>query len=173
MKSELKIYTYNFFVSWIPSHFVRKFYLNHILGVIVNKNASILLGCQFNTVNNLTIGESVLNQRCHIDNRGGITIGNHVSLGPQVAIISSDHDMQSITLEGFEAPVEIEDYVFVGARAIILKGVRIGRGAVISAGSVVHRDVDAYTIVAGVPAKKIGIRRKDIKYTTRYQRFLH
>jgi maltose O-acetyltransferase len=96
-----------------------------------------------------------------------------VSLGPQVAIISSDHDMQSITLEGFEAPIEIEDYVFVGARAIILKGVRVGRGAVISAGSVVTRDVDAYTIVAGVPAKKIGIRRKDIKYTTRYQRFLH
>jgi len=53
------------------------------------------------------------------------------------------------------APVVIEDLVFVGARAIILKGVRIGYGSVVAAGSVVSRDVPARTVVAGNPAREV------------------
>jgi len=56
-------------------------------------------------------------------------------------------------------PVQIEDYVFIGPRAIILPGVKIGKGAVIAAGAVVTKDVSDFEIVGGVPAKVIGERK--------------
>jgi len=55
-------------------------------------------------------------------------------------------------------PVVIEDHVWIGMRAIILPGVRIGRGAVVAVGAVVTRDVEPLTVVAGVPARVIGSR---------------
>ena len=79
MKSRLIIYIYNFLVSWIPSHLVRRLYLRYFFGVTVDDKASILLGCQFTNGLDFEIGRSVINQRCHIDNRGGIKIGNHFS----------------------------------------------------------------------------------------------
>jgi acetyltransferase-like isoleucine patch superfamily enzyme len=62
----------------------------------------------------------------------------------------------------------IEDHVWIGARAIISPGVRIGEGAVIGAGSVVTRDVEPYTIVAGNPARFIKERSRDLRYKSRY-----
>jgi acetyltransferase-like isoleucine patch superfamily enzyme len=60
------------------------------------------------------------------------------------------------------------DHAWIGARAIILPGVTVGEGAVVSAGSVVSRDVPPYTIVAGNPAEVIGQRTRDLRYRTRY-----
>jgi acetyltransferase-like isoleucine patch superfamily enzyme len=97
-----------------------------------------------------------------------ITIGSHVLVGSGVLITDSDahginpkfrNDKSKI----MSLPIVIEDNVFIGARAIILKGVTIGTGALIGAGSVVSKDVEAFAIVAGNPAKKIGDVR-DEKY---------
>ena len=173
MKSRLIIYIYNFLVSWIPSHLVRRLYLRYFFGVTVDDKASILLGCQFTNGLDFEIGRSVINQRCHIDNRGGIKIGNHVSIGPQVAVITADHDMSTSNIEGRASPVIIEDYVFIGARALILPGVTLKKGSVIAAGAVVVRDVEEFSIVAGGPAKTIGHRRRDLDYTTDYQAWLN
>jgi len=63
------------------------------------------------------------------------------------------------------APVTIEDYVWIGHRAIIMPGVTIGRGAVVAAGAVVTKSVPPMSIVAGVPAKIIGQRHSALKYT--------
>jgi acetyltransferase-like isoleucine patch superfamily enzyme len=57
--------------------------------------------------------------------------------------------------------VEIDDYAFVGSRATILAGVRIGRGAVVGAGAVVTRDVAPLAVVAGVPARQVGTRPEE------------
>ena len=63
------------------------------------------------------------------------------------------------------SPVEIGDFVFIGPRAIILPGVKIGRGAVVAAGAVVTKDVSEYMVVGGVPAEVIGERGvKDLNY---------
>jgi maltose O-acetyltransferase len=89
-----------------------------------------------------------------------------------VAIFSLEHDPQSLTFANRGAPVNIADYVFIGARAIILPGVTIDEGAVIAAGAVVTKDVPAYSIVGGVPAQLIGERRHDLEYTLNYRKFL-
>jgi maltose O-acetyltransferase len=63
------------------------------------------------------------------------------------------------------APVTIEDYVWIGHRAIIMPGVTLGRGAVVAAGAVVTKSVPPMSIVAGVPARVIGQRKSALSYT--------
>jgi acetyltransferase-like isoleucine patch superfamily enzyme len=93
-----------------------------------------------------------------------ITIGNDVLIGPYVLIHSGNHRFDDLSmpirLQGhMQAPIHIGDNVWIGAHAVILKGVTIGDGAVIAAGAIVNRDVEPYTIVAGIPGKRIGERR--------------
>lgn len=92
-----------------------------------------------------------------------IEIGEKVMIADQVSIRDTGHVFsdtgtamkdQGITT----SPVCIEDDVWIGHGAIVLKGVRIGRGSIVAAGAVVARDVEPYTIVGGVPAKPIGVR---------------
>lgn len=91
-----------------------------------------------------------------------IKIGKECLIGPRVSFETASHEITYDDKLGwgyFTKPIEVEDRVWIGAGAIILPGVIIHRGAVIAAGAVVNRDVEAYTIVGGVPAKKI----RDIK----------
>lgn len=94
-----------------------------------------------------------------------ITIGDHCQIGPRVLIMDNDfHTAGDPLRRPRSEPVVLEDSVWVGAGAMILKGVHIGRAASIGAGSVVTRDVPAGAVVAGVPARPLGpsvSRRKD------------
>lgn len=104
----------------------------------------------------LVIGEDCLINGAMIAATNAVTIGNHCRLAPFVHIMDGDfHDLQDRALPGESAPVVIEDFVKVGTRAIILKGVRVHRGAAIAPGAIVTKDVPANTLVAGVPAKPI------------------
>ncbi|MFV0309497.1 MAG: DapH/DapD/GlmU-related protein, partial [Desertimonas sp.] len=105
---------------------------------------------------------SILNNACTLIAEGpGITIGSNVLIGPGVQIFDSDFhalDAESRRFGGAAAmgAVAIGDDVFIGARAIVLRGVTIGDGAVIGAGAVVSSDVPAHTVAAGNPARVIG-----------------
>lgn len=113
----------------------------------------------------LKIGSySHVNRGCLLDARGNLTIGNNVSVSHNVSIMTGSHDAQSNNFVGVFRSIEIGDYAWIGANSIILQGVNIGKGAVVAAGAVVTKDVEPYTIVAGVPAKKIGDRNKDLSY---------
>ena len=80
-------------------------------------------------------------------------------------IYNNQHDIHSADFHTTSKPVTIEDYVFIGPRAIILPGVTIKKGAVVAAGAVVTKDVEEYTVVGGIPAKMITRRRaKDLHY---------
>jgi acetyltransferase-like isoleucine patch superfamily enzyme len=96
-----------------------------------------------------------------------IRIGNKVMFGPQVGIIAGDHNTSVIGAYMYDIhekraeddqPVIIEEDVWIGFRAIILKGVTVGRGSIVSAGTVVTHDVPRYAIVGGVPARVIKMR---------------
>ena len=109
----------------------------------------------------ITIGEDFYaNANCHLF--GNIKIGNDVLIGPKVIIWSRDHltcRSSLIRKQGhLSGKILIGNDVWIGAGAIILKNVSIGNGAVIAAGAVVTKSVDAYSIVAGCPARKIGER---------------
>jgi acetyltransferase-like isoleucine patch superfamily enzyme len=85
-----------------------------------------------------------------------VTIGNRCQIGPHVTIMDNDYHVAGDLLQlPASKPIVLEDMVWVGAGAIILKGVRIGRGAAIGAGSVVTHDVPAGLVVAGNPARPI------------------
>jgi acetyltransferase-like isoleucine patch superfamily enzyme len=115
---------------------------------------------------NVVIGDTVaINYFTMIVAFAKITIGNDVLIGPYVLIHSGNHRFTdpevSIREQGHErAPIDIEDDVWIGGHAVILAGTRIGYGAIVAAGAVVTKDVEPYAIVAGVPAKKIGNRKK-------------
>ena len=164
----LKYYAYNEIISHVPLYGMRIWYLRHILRISVGHNTAIHMGC-FVTGSTIRIGaDSVINRNCYLDGRSSLTIGSCVSISPHVYIISLDHDPQSPSFDAVNKSVVIEDYVWIGSRAMILPGVRLGRGCVIGAGAVVTRDIPVFSIAAGVPAKVIGQRRGDLNYSPAY-----
>jgi acetyltransferase-like isoleucine patch superfamily enzyme len=114
--------------------------------------------------NRLQIGdETWIGQQCFLHAGGGLTIGRGVGIGPGVKILTSEHGEVGRDTAIFNAPVEfkpvlIEDGADLGAGAIVLPGVTIGRGAQVGAGAVVTRDVPAYAVVAGSPARMLRER---------------
>lgn len=112
----------------------------------------------------VVIGNHVsLNEWVYIDGSGGVVIEDDVRIAHRVTILSSDHVHQDrnkpIRLQGLVArPTVIEEDAWIGCNATILMGVRVGARAIVAAGAVVTKDVEDYAIVAGVPARKIGVR---------------
>lgn len=152
-------------VGLIPSHHYRRFFYR-ISGVKIGKGTSIHMGARFYKPSNIKIGnDTIIGEFAVLDGRAPLTIGNHVDIASEVMIYNSHHDIKSTNFATVEdtvrEPVVIEDYVFIGPRAIILPGVTIGRGAVVGAGAVVTKDVAPLTIVGGVPAKEIGNRSEE------------
>lgn len=96
---------------------------------------------------------------------GKVEIGDDVHFGPNVCIPGASHIISNLPISksgsSFKGTI-IEDYVWIGSNVTVLDGVKIGKGAVISANSLVNKDVADYTIVGGVPAKFIK-NRQEIK----------
>jgi len=164
-------YLGNYFVNKVPFYALRHFYYRKILRIKLGKGSSLHMNC-FLYGNNITImNNTTINRGCFIDGRGVVIIGNNVSISPEVFIVTDDHVVNSKEFVGRSGIITIEDYVWIGARALILPNVKIGIGAVVAAGAVVTRNVSPYEIVAGVPAIKIGERNKDLDYNPSWMPF--
>ena len=107
-----------------------------------------------------------------------VRFGKYVLVAHEVSIQGGDHRFDvpgtPICFAGRPEMPEtvIEDDVWIGHRAILVAGVRIGRGAVVGAGAVVTKDVEPYAIVGGVPARKIGERFPDVRDRERHDAML-
>jgi len=133
--------------------------------VSIQKNTIIeCTGVIRNLGEGLVIGNNTgIAQGAFIQVRGKVVIGNDVIFGPNVSIFSESHNFDDpnipIHLQGeTRKGVTIEDGAWIGTRAVILDGVTVGRNSIVAAGAVVTRDVPAYSIVGGVPAKVIKHR---------------
>lgn len=149
----------------IPSHHIRRL-LYRLGGMNIGWGSVIHMGARFYNPWNIKVGkDSIIGEGTVLDGRDKLTIGNHVDIATEVMIYNGQHDVNNENFGAVFLPVSIEDYVFIGPRAIILPGVTVKKGAVVGAGAVVTKDVEEYQIVGGVPARPIGERKlKDLNY---------
>lgn len=123
-------------------------------GLSIGAGFDILLG-------ELSFGSKVFcNNGCRFDAAAGIQIGSYCQIGPRVSFETISHDLRPVVgshRPSILRPIVVEDYVWIGANAVILPGVTIHSGAVIAAGAVVTEDVPANAVVGGVPARVIRL----------------
>lgn len=157
-------YVVNDGLPHLPFWRLRRFYLRK-MGLQIGAKSFIMKHCYFMSPNRMKVGSYThINRGCLLDARGGITIGDNVSISHDVRILTGSHDYRSASFRAHYLPIVIDDYAWLGVGSTVLCGVHIGRGAVVAAGAVVTHDVPPYTIVGGVPARKIGERPKDLNY---------
>ncbi len=139
---------------------LRRFFCKKIISS-AGKNINIERGATFSR--KLSIGDnSGLGINCQA--QGTVSIGNNVMMGPDVLIYTTNHEFNNKNVpmqqQGYqlEKPVSIGNDVWIGARVIILPGVHIGDGVVIGAGTVVTKDIPAYSVCVGNPAKVVKER---------------
>jgi acetyltransferase-like isoleucine patch superfamily enzyme len=169
--SEFRLYLCNHLIANIASHRVRLWYYRKIMDFKIGDGSTIFMNCKFDCAGGLIIGEnSVINAKCRLDSRGGLEIGNNVSVSEEVFFLTADHNEDLIGVYGRRKIISIEDFVWIGTRAMILPGVIIEKGAVVAAGAIVTRSVRRLDVVAGIPAKTINKRPENFNYTARYKR---
>jgi len=163
-----KYYLFNHFLTCFPIHWLRIFYLRFILGISIGKECFIHMGCFF-AGNNIAIGNNtVIGRDCYLGGGGKLVIKDNVSITAQTYIICATHLKDSPTFECIHRDVTIEDHAWIGARAMILPGVRIGKGSILGAASTATKDIPDHSVYAGSPAKEVGKREKELLYTLRY-----
>ena len=94
---------------------------------------------------------------------GTIRFGDYVRIAPNVGILSANHDLYDQRKYNV-APIVIGDYSWIGMNSVVTAGVTLGPRTIVAAGAVVTKDIPPYSIAAGVPAKIIGERTKDLDY---------
>ncbi len=160
----------SFFKSWVKRvlTFTALVQSNKRRKKIITMGAQISETAEIGIVNingkkeNLSIGDFSTLGRVEIALHDKVTIGKYVCINDGVVILSASHDVLDSLWRHKRAPIFIDDYAWVATNAIILPGVRIGKGAVVGAGAVVSKNVNDYSIVIGNPAKEIEKKRIEV-----------
>jgi maltose O-acetyltransferase len=139
-----------------------RLYLYRRIGMKVGKECVIRRGVYLGSPNELELGDGSFVGRASLYCTGGIKIGKNVNVSDGAVIITAKHDVNSPKFEAKYEPIRIEDWAWIATNAIVLAGITIGEGAVVAAGAVVTKDVPAYSVVGGNPAKVIGERKKQL-----------
>lgn len=169
----LSAFIYNVILAGVPSRTLRHAFLRNWLGKW-GEGSGVQMGCRFLNGRKVYLGRrTVVNFGCILDGRiYPIHVGNDVSIGPEAAILTLGHDPMAHDFADQGGPVVIGDRVWIGYRAIILPGVKIGEGAVVAAGAVVTKNVAPFSIVAGVPARAVRARSRQLDYSLEYRPWL-
>ena len=174
MKRYICFILYKLFFSWLPAtnntlkvSKIIRFFRSWVGGGTLDKHGrhiNIEKNANFGFGKGISLGDySGLGVNCNV--RGPLEIGAYVNMGPDVRIITVNHNTERTDIpmkgQGSLPPqkVTICDDVWIGARVIILPGVTIGKGSIVAAGAVVTKNVPEYAVVGGVPAKVIKYRK--------------
>ena len=158
-------YLLNTFVNKIPFPNLRMA-LYRFAGMKVDRTSNIMMYAFVLQARDISIGPNcIIGPFTTLDGRATLTIGRNVNVAGEVLTIGGYHSVDSPTAEGHLGKIVIEDNAWIAMRATILPGVTVGEGAYVAAGALVNRDVAPYTLVGGVPAKKLRDRSRNIQYT--------
>lgn len=164
-------YTRSLFWRLLGVQIGKKTYIGK--GVLIANTSKVKIGNHVRITNHSVINGAnnggtyignyvAINRNCWITGGGSIKIMDYAQMGPNCNILSSNHSFKRDELifnqGSVDKPVLIKEDVWLGANVVVLPGVTIGEGAVVGAGSVVTKDIEPYSIVAGVPAKFIKYR---------------
>jgi maltose O-acetyltransferase len=166
-------YTYNAWIGRAPSRSLRRIYLQAWLGRL-GEGTGVQMRCRILQGRKIFLGDrNVINHDCLLDGRAyRIVTGNDVSIGPAATILTLGHDPNASNFADKGGDVIIGDRVWIGYGAIVLPGIQIGDGAVVAAGAVVTKNVDAFKIVGGNPAQVVGERARSLDYALDYRPWL-
>lgn len=158
-------YFLNYIVAYIPFWHIRYFFYL-LSGMKIGRKTRILMGTSVREPWKIEIGNGcVINERCLLDGRGRLHIGNNVSLSIDTVILTGTHITNSVKFDYISIPVAIEDNVWTGARTTILPGVVLNQGVVLAAGSVASKGVyEKCGIFSGIPAVQVGYRKLEQFY---------
>lgn len=155
-----------FVIGRVPVHFFRCALYRSVFGMHIGHHSTMHWRLVFYAANGISIGNNtIIGNDCFLDGRMNLSIGDNVNVGGHVQIFTVGHDPQSESFGTKGGPVHVGDRAYIASRATVLPNVRIGEGAVVAAGAVVTKDVEPYTIVAGVPAVPVGQRTRDLNYS--------
>lgn len=165
------LYNEFFELTWdilmsVPLHFFRYFFFKlFVKGTRRTRHLKINRHVRIMQPSRIIVGDNTyLNRNVLLDGRSGLEIYDNVDIGEYVKIWTLEHAPNDDEHRSKGGKTVIEDHVWIAPWSIILPGVKIGRGAVIGAGSVVTKDVPPLAIVAGVPARQIGTRSNNLEY---------
>ena len=163
----------NVVVNKIPSRHCRKWFYQ-IMGARIGKNTFPCRRVEVLFPKGLKLADHVaVGWFAELDARGGITVEHDTNISSHVKMITGSHDIDDPDYTADFKPIHIGHHCWIGTGAIVLQNVRIGDGAVVAAGAVVTKDVPAYTVVGGIPARVIRERRQDLNYTIGAPPILH
>lgn len=165
-------YLLNTVVNKIPFPTAR-LALYRAAGMSIGPKSNIMMHVRVLTPNGIEIGDhSIIGEYCQLDGRAvrlgegpGLVIGDNVNIGAYTHFIGGGHEPNSPDFHGPLARTIVHDRVWITMNCTVLAGVTVGEGAVVSAVSLVNKDVAPYTMVGGVPAKYLKDRNRDLRYT--------
>ena len=150
----------NSFLTSFPSKRFRNYILKRY-GMSFEGDARLYSGFHIRNPRGIVVGDGVsIGPRVLLDGRMGLTIKSGAVIGYGAIIWTLNHDYNDIEFKGKGAPVVIGEHAWICSNSIILPGITIGEGAVVASGAIVTHNVEPYTVVGGIPAKKIGEREK-------------
>lgn len=171
MTYDMKYIILNQIVNKIPSWHLRRFIYRRF-GIKIGKGSRIAINTVVIDPDKITIGDnSIINEFCHLDGRGGLEIEDNVSISVYSKIITASHKSNSSSFEYYTKPTRIKTNAWIGCSALILDGSTVERNVIIGAGSVLKGITVEDGIYVGNPIRLLKKRNLETKYTLHYHPF--
>lgn len=152
------VYVSLFRISPRPLHAWRAMLLR-VFGAKLGQNCHVYPKARIWAPWNLTCGDVVaIADDAIVYNPSQVTIGSHATVSQEAYLCGATHDYQLETFPLISAPIDIGDFAWVCARATVQSAVSVGEGAVLALGSVATRNLEPWSVYAGIPARKIKVR---------------